>query len=256
MPNEFIIKNGFSSQGNSNITGSLTVSGSISTSVIITGSDYTITTLNSTVELTGNNTTASLYSAASNIGRQVYIKNGSTGTVFITGSNTIDGRPHRRIGVDESCLLQSDGTNWILLNNPQYTIQFSHDSLAGNYAANTTYYFGNYFSEPSTASTPSRQVRAMASGWATAVGLTIRCVGTTSGESSTLVLRNLSTSTSTTISSTIKYDLTTDENQILYFTLTDPLQITKGDILEMRLTTGAWITGPTGIRHIAQVLVQ
>jgi hypothetical protein len=256
MPNEFIIKNGYRSQGNSEITGSLSISGSISTSVIITGSNYTITPLNSTVELTSINTTASLYSAASNTGRQIYIKNGSTGSIFITGSNTIDGRPHRRIGVDESCLLQSDGINWILLNNSQYTIQFSHDSLVASYAPSTTYYFGNYFSEPATVSTPSRQVRAMASGWATAVGLTIRCVGTTSGESSTLVLRNVSTSTSTTISSTIKYDLTADENQILYFTLTNPLQITKGDILEMRLTTGAWVTNPTGIRHIAQVLVQ
>jgi hypothetical protein len=245
--------------GSITVTGSITISGSIATSVLITGSSYTATTLDSLIELTGNNTTASLYSVSGNRGRQLYIKNGGTGTILVqpSGSNTIDGRTNRRIGALESLLLQSDGSSdWLLLNNSQYSIQFAHEWTVGAAPSDTTtYYFGNFMAQgPSTTSTETRRVTAMVSGWATYVSLMVSVAGTlATSEDSTLVLANVTRGTTTTITTTLEHNTAA---QLDTYTLATPLQIVKGDSLEMRWTTPNWGTNPSAVRHVAQVLVQ
>jgi hypothetical protein len=72
-------------------------------------------------------------------------------------------------------------------------------------------------------------------------------------EDSTMVLANVTRGTTTTITTTLEHNTPA---QLLTFTLATPLQIVKGDSLEMRWQTPAWGTNPSAVRHIAQVLVQ
>jgi hypothetical protein len=107
---------------------------------------------------------------------------------------------------------------------------------------------------PSTTSTETRRVTAMVSGWATYVSLMVSVAGTlATSEDSTLVLANVTRGTTTTITTTLEHNTAA---QLDTYTLATPLQIVKGDSLEMRWTTPNWGTNPSAVRHVAQVLVQ
>ncbi len=241
---------------NTEVTGSLSVSGSLALRFVTASATYTASIADSTIDLTGN-VTASLYTVVGNRGRQLYIKNGGTGIVTVDANTTetIDGRLTRRLGAAESLLLQSDGvSDWTLLNKNQYVCQFAHDWTTGTPLDSTTYYIGNFMAQnPSSTAAATRRVIAMASGWATYVTLMVSVAGVVgTSEDSTLVLANVTTGQTTTITTTLEHNTAA---QLLTFTLATPLQITKGDSLEMRWTTPNWGTNPEAVRQVAQVLI-
>jgi hypothetical protein len=268
----FIIGNGASTVSRSNlifasgslvqVTGSIDVTnGSIKSAYqspyTSSAGNYTASIYDSTIEFT-TGTGLALYPATGNIGRQLYIKNDGSSTVIVdaSGSDTIDSQLTRPLGPKENLLIQSDGTsNWIILNKQPFTIQFAHEWTTGTAPADaTTYFFGNFMTQdPSTVTSPSRQVAAVASGWVETVSLMVSVAGTlATSEDSTLVLRNVTTATSATVTSTLKHN---SAAQLLNLNLSTPLQIRKGDVLEMRWTTPTWGTNPSAVRHIAQVFV-
>jgi choline dehydrogenase-like flavoprotein len=76
---------------------------------------YTVTTADRAVLCAGASAyTVTLYTAASNNGRRILIKNTATATRTIdgAGAETIDGAATYVLGALEGVLLESDGTNW------------------------------------------------------------------------------------------------------------------------------------------------
>jgi hypothetical protein len=238
------------------VTGSLDIEGTISTKYLARNTAYTATINDSTINVTSGTFTITLYTAFGNTGRNLIIKNGGTGVVTVDGDSTetIDGQATITIGPDETLILQSNGNNWISLNHAVGIIPFSHDWTTGTPADNTTYYFGNFtVSQPSTVQDETRQIRATVSGWAKEIYLMVAVAGTVAtSEDSTLVLRNVTTSTQTTVTTTLEHNVA---GQQLTFTLATPLQITKGNILEFRWTTPAWSTNPSAIRQYGSIIV-
>jgi hypothetical protein len=238
------------------VTGSLNIEGTISTKYLARNTTYTATVDDSTIEVTSGTFTITLYTAVGNTGRNLIIKNGGTGVVTVDGDSTetIDGQATITIGPDETLILQSNGNNWISLNHAAGIIPFSHDWTTGTPADNTTYYIGNFtVSQPSTVQDLTRQVRATVSGWAKEIYLMVSVAGTlATSEDSTLVLRNVTTSTQTTITTTLEHNTA---SQQLTFTLATPLQITKGDLLELRWTTPNWGTNPAAVRQFGSIIV-
>jgi hypothetical protein len=244
---------------NSNATVNGILTGAYASPYIQIGSSYTATSVNSTIEVTGGTFTLTLPNANQKIGKQLYIKNDGTGIVTISGSTagqTIDGFSQRKLARYEELLIQSDGSsNWIILNKKAHTILFGHEWTTGAAPLDSTiYYIGNFLTQQaSTTQSPSRQVIAMSSGWATDVSLMVSTaapLGTS--EDSTLTLRNVTTATNSTITTTLEHNVAA---QLLNFTLSSPLQITKGDVLEIQWLTPNWGTNPAAVRHVAQVLL-
>jgi hypothetical protein len=244
---------------NSNATVGGVLTGAYASPYRQIGSSYTATSVDSTIEVTGGTFTLTLPNANQKIGKQLYIKNDGTGIVTISGSSTgqtIDSFSQRKLARYEELLIQSDGSsNWIILNKKAHTILFGHEWTTGAAPLDTTiYYIGNFLTQQaSTTQTPSRQVIAMSSGWATDVSLMVSTatpLGTS--EDSTLTLRNVTTATNSTITTTLEHNVA---SQLLNFTLSSPLQITKGDVLEIQWLTPNWGTNPAAVRHIAQVLL-
>ena len=243
---------------NSNATVGGVLTGAYASPYRQIGSSYTATSVDSTIEVTGGTFTLTLPNANQKIGKQLYIKNDGTGIVTISGSSTgqtIDNFSQRKLARYEELLIQSDGSsNWIILNKKAHTILFGHEWTGAAPLDSTTYYIGNFLTQQaSTVQTPSRQVIALSSGWATDVTLMVSVAGTLgTSEDSTMTLRNVTTTTNSTITTTLEHNTT---SQLLNFSLSSPLQITKGDVLEIQWLTPNWGTNPTAVRHIAQVLL-
>jgi hypothetical protein len=246
---------------NANVFGVLSAStftGVYNSPLIKIGSTYTANTTNSTIEITGGTFNLTLYSASGNTGRTLYIKNNGTGVVTIlpSGSETIEGRPSRTLGFYEILILQSDGVgNWFIINKNDYVIIFGHEWTTGSAPTNnTTYFFGNFLTQQaSTVQSDSRQIIAMTSGWINYISLMVSVAGTlATSDNSQMLIRNVTTATSSTLTTTLKHNTAA---QLLTFTLGTPLQVTKGDVLEMRWLTPTWSVRPSAVRHFLQVLV-
>ena len=130
MANEFRIKNGFESQGNSNITGSLTVSAGITGSLFGTASFATTASfLNSTTNafIQGGNSFGSTALLGTNDTRDLNFETNGTGRIFISGS---DGA----VGIGTAARI--DSRLGILETAKSYTV------YANNGTANGTAVFG------------------------------------------------------------------------------------------------------------------
>lgn len=79
-------------------------------------SAYTATTADQTVVATSGTWTLTLYAAASNNGRHIYVKNSGTGVITIdaNGSETIDGATTIALTAGASVLLRCDGSGWVI----------------------------------------------------------------------------------------------------------------------------------------------
>lgn len=129
MANEFIIKNGFHSKGDSQVTGSLTISGSLLNTGTVsydhTLSPYTITGTQQFVLIdpSGGDVTVNMPDAATYPGREIKLKltensNANTVTLQCQGADTIDGAASNTTALDtqyEAISVVSDGgTNWFI----------------------------------------------------------------------------------------------------------------------------------------------
>jgi hypothetical protein len=260
MANELNIKNGIITTiiSANTLNVSDNIQGTYKSPYTTKTSSYTAITTDSTIEYVSGTSTLLLYTANNNIGRQLFIKNDGTGVITVDafGSETIDGRLTRTLAQYESLLIQSDGTsNWVILNKNTHTIQFAHEWTTGAAADATTYYIGNFMAQdPSTTAGNSRRVVVLASGWITDLSLMVSVAGTlATSEDSTLTLRNVTTSTNTTVTTTLEHNVA---SQLLQFNLATPLQVTKGNQLELQWLTPTWGPNPSAVRHIGQALVQ
>jgi hypothetical protein len=235
-----------------------TVNGVYVSPYVTIGAAYTATTANSTIEISGGTFTLVLYTAVGNSGRTIYIKNSGSGivTVDANASETIDGQLTRPLANMEDLFLQSNGTNWVILNRKPVVMQFSHDSVAIITPADaTTYYIGNFtVADPATTSGATRQVIALSSGWVKSVTLMISVAGTlASAQNSTFSLKNATTGADSTISSTVQH---TTIGQLLSFTLATPMLVTKGDLLQINWRTPTWGTNPSSVRQYLTALIE
>ena len=129
MANEFIIKNGFHSKGDSQVTGSITISGSLLNTGTVsydhTLSPYTITGTQQFVLIdpSGGDVTVNMPDAATYPGREIKLKltensNANTVTLQCQGADTIDGAASNTTALDtqyEAISVVSDGgTNWFI----------------------------------------------------------------------------------------------------------------------------------------------
>ena len=129
MANEFIIKNGFHSKGDSQVTGSLTISGSLLNTGTVsydhTLSPYTLTGTQQfiLIDPSGGDVTINIPDAATYPGREIKLKltensNANTVTLQCQGADTIDGAASNTTALDtqyEAISVVSDGgTNWFI----------------------------------------------------------------------------------------------------------------------------------------------
>ena len=132
------------------------------------------------------------------------------------------------------------------------TYYFAHDSVSPT--DSNTYYIGNLsVLAPVVSSTDSRRVTIQRNGTITDVGIMIVVSGTLgSGELSTFTINNVTSGTSSTITSGATHS-SVDSNT--NYTLTSPLTVTKGDKLEIRWVCPAWATNPTTVRQTFNVVL-
>lgn len=246
---------------NGNLFGSsvsgLSVSGVYVSPYVIVGTTYTATTTNSTIEVSGGTFTITLYTAVNNIGRTLYIKNSGNGiiTVDANASETIDGQLTRTLSNDESLLLQSNGSNWVMLNASPIQLTLSH---AGTSLSNTTTYFiGQDFSAGALPTTfnDSRRVVCLKSGWITRIFHTATWGGNDTGNN-TLIIRNITSGTSSTLTSTLKYNSTLPQNLLADYSTFTPLQVTRGDGIYIELQTPTFTSAPTALRQTFNILIE
>jgi hypothetical protein len=221
------------------------------------GTTYTATTTNSTIDVSGGTFTITLYTAVNNIGRTLYIKNSGTGiiTVDANASETIDGQLTRTLSNDESLLLQSNGSNWVMLNASPIQLTLSH---AGTSLSNTTTYFiGQDFSAGALPTTfnDSRRVVCLKSGWITRIFHTATWGGNDTGNN-TLIIRNITSGTSSTLTSTLKYNSTLPQNLLADYSTFTPLQVTRGDGIYIELQTPTFTSAPTALRQTFNILIE
>ena len=243
--------------GNLTVTGDTTISGTTNLKIAQTniGAAYTATTTDSIIDVTGGTFTILLYTAVGNAGRTLYIKNSSTGIVTIdgNGSETIDAQLTRTLGNLEDIIIQSDGSNWNIVGRTTTPLLFQHLGFSPTDA--TTYYIGNFpGSDPATTEGVTRQIVALTSGWIKTVTMVISVSPTLgSAQNSTFQLRNVTTNTTTNISTTVQHN-TASQNNV--YTLATPLQVRKGDFITMIWTTPTWTTDPTVVRQIMTAIIE
>ena len=244
---------------NGNLFGSsvsgLSVSGVYVSPYVIVGTTYTATTTNSTIDVSGGTFTITLYTAVNNIGRTLYIKNSGTGiiTVDANASETIDGQLTRTLANDEALFLQSNGSNWVILNASPIQITFGHAST-GTLSNNTTYYIGQDFSvAPSTTDIESKRVISLKSGWITYVSQMATWSNNDTGNN-TLRIKNVTTNTTSNITLTLKYDA---PPFLIGYTLSTPLRVTRGDKIQLELVTPTFVVpAPSNLRQSFNVLIE
>jgi prepilin-type N-terminal cleavage/methylation domain-containing protein len=118
----FNVVGGAGIQGALWVGGLLTATNGISTGVpVTTTTNYTMLSINSSIIVNNSSaTTLTLLSPASNIGRMIYIKSISGGTVVSASSNVVPvgtataGTAILAAG-PKWAMLQSDGTNWVIM---------------------------------------------------------------------------------------------------------------------------------------------
>lgn len=81
---------------------------------------YIATVNDDIIIATANSFTVTLYTAVGNIGRLLWSKNTGGGTLTLDGnsSETIDGDTTFSLGSNQSALIVSDNTNWLVLKYP------------------------------------------------------------------------------------------------------------------------------------------
>jgi hypothetical protein len=131
------------------------------------------------------------------------------------------------------------------------TYLLGHDSVSPT--DSNTYYIGNLFVlGPLVSSQDSRRVTVQRSGTITDVGIMTAIAGTPgSGELSTFTINNVTSGTSSTITTGATHSGDSNIN----YTLSSPLTVTKNDKIEVRWVTPVWATNPTTVRQMINVVL-
>jgi len=131
------------------------------------------------------------------------------------------------------------------------TYLLGHDSVSPT--DSNTYYIGNLFVlGPLVSSQDSRRVTVQRSGTITDVGIMTTIGGSLgSGELSTFTINNVTSGTSSTITTGATHSGDSNIN----YTLSSPLTVTKNDKIEVRWVTPVWVTNPTTVRQMINVVL-
>lgn len=132
--------------------------------------------------------------------------------------------------------------------------QFSHSPM--DPCDNMTYYIGNIsdFPAQSLNSVTSRRVKSLVDGKANSVSIMTQINGDLgSDESQTFILKNHTTGTSSVITSDYKH---LSISQLNNYNLSNPLDISINDELEIIWEVGIFQISPVGIRHVFNVSIE
>jgi hypothetical protein len=129
-------------------------------------------------------------------------------------------------------------------------ISFEHTSF--NPSASTNYYIGD-LGKATTSSSVTAQSVSLFNGIATRVYHHHYTLSPGSTEASAMYLKNVTTGISEQFTSSVTFDVT---SQTSLFTLSSPLVVSYGDVLEIIWQTAAWSSPPTGVTAKFQVLVE
>lgn len=77
--------------------------------------NYTLTSSDYLVECTASTFTVTLPTAVGIEGRMYSIKNTGTGTITVSGSETIDGEPTQTVSQWSNLKVMSNGANWLII---------------------------------------------------------------------------------------------------------------------------------------------
>jgi hypothetical protein len=139
--------------------------------------------------------------------------------------------------------------------NPKQTIALFFGSDSTSPLDSTTYYMGNSINLAAV-TTPSdgRRVIMPKTGNIVRVDI-VQTVGGTLGssETSTFTINNITQATSSTITTTLSYDVASSNNA---YVLSTPLSVNQDDKVEIRWSTPAWVTNPTSVRHQMNVYLE
>lgn len=80
--------------------------------VIVVSNDYTVLNTDKIIEVNAANKTITLPTAIGNAGREFNIVNDSTGSIYVTGVETVDGLITQTLSVNSAVSVYSNGTNY------------------------------------------------------------------------------------------------------------------------------------------------
>lgn len=147
-------------------------------------------------------------------------------------------------GASSSFVLSSDSNGLASWTASYRSQMFSHGSF--NPLDATTYYIGDIADlGPTTSNVVARRIKSQFTGSVISVTLLVAIGGTNgTNENTTFEIHNLTTATSSTITSTAQ--LTADF--LTTYTLSTPLTVSANDDLQIRMICPTWVTNPTSVR--------
>lgn len=132
-----------------------------------------------------------------------------------------------------------------------YTL--GHDSISPT--DNNDYFIGQNFNlTPSTSSNDGRRFIAQKTGTVTQVSIKRTITGTLgSSETNNFYVNNVTQATQGFITSGETFD---SSSSLTNYTLSTPLNVTAGDKLEIEWLTPTWVTNPTSVRQVFNMIIE
>jgi hypothetical protein len=145
--------------------------------------------------------------------------------------------------------------------SPQYvSLRFSHSSLSPASAASYYIVDFNDLAPNLTSTTPVRAVVSTVTGQIERVTrqLAVAGAGNPTGETGTFNVRNLTTSTSSTVTTTAQWGDGTASGKVQHnsWNVSSPLIVNVGDLIVIEQISPTWVTTPTSMRQTFNVLIQ
>ena len=196
-------------------------------------SSYSLVTGDRSVVLGGQNITGSTNDT-------VYVP-------YLNINNLGTGTSINNLGIDSSGNVVSGVPKGSIV----YTL--GHDSISPT--DNNDYFIGQNFTlTPSTSSNDSRRFIVQKTGTVTQVSIKKTITGTLgSSETNNFYVNNVTQVTQGFITSGETFD---SSSSLTNYTLSTPLNVTAGDKLEIEWFTPAWVTNPTSVRQIFNMIIE
>ena len=173
------------------------------------------------------------------------------GTVDNYQSNSLDVTLSTTINNIKVLVIGSSVSQIVPKGSIVYTL--GHDSISPT--DNNDYFIGQNFNlTPSTSSNDGRRFIVQKTGTVTQVSIKRTITGTLgSSETNNFYVNNVTQATQGFITSGETFD---SSSSLTNYTLSTPLNVTAGDKLEIEWLTPAWVTNPTSVRQVFNMIIE
>ena len=173
------------------------------------------------------------------------------GTVDNYQSNSLDVTLSTTINNIKVLVIGSSVSQVVPKGSIVYTL--GHDSISPT--DNNDYFIGQNFNlTPSTSSNDGRRFIVQKTGTVTQVSIKRTITGTLgSSETNSFYVNNVTQATQGFITSGETFD---SSSSLTNYTLSTPLNVTAGDKLEIEWFTPAWVTNPTSVRQVFNMIIE